>query len=87
MNEIKKELITISKQGNNSINERTDRIILHVVTDSEYFNDIYSSETYPSQNVYFVIFSDKIQLWMGNVRIPLDSDVTIQYNTGVIIVG
>ena len=64
----------LNNKGKDSINIRLDNLIFHSVTDDNFNTNILPNETNDSKHVYFVHSQSEIQLWKGNIRIPLSGE-------------
>lgn len=71
---VEEKIQILSKKRITNINARLDNLIFHSVDSDTFENDILPTETNDSVNVYFVHSQTEIQLWKGNIRIPLSGE-------------
>lgn len=64
----------LDSSGKDSINSRLDKLIFHSVSSDDFEQNILPKETNHSKHVYFVHSQTEIQLWKGNIRIPLSGE-------------
>lgn len=68
---LERRIQQLDVNGKQTMNNRLDDLIFHSVTSEDFTTNILPTETNDSHNVYFVHSEVDIQLWKGNIRIPL----------------
>ena len=74
LNELKEKTEKAAAKCNHSIVCQFGGMFWHSVDGDTFDNDILPTETNNSKNIYIVSYETSVQIWKGNIRIPLSGE-------------